>query len=60
MKSFAVKYVPEWVPGAGFQKIAREYRKSAMSLLNDPFQLVKDQMVSTVNRMTGYELTTDS
>ncbi|KZO94968.1 cytochrome P450 [Calocera viscosa TUFC12733] len=39
-----LKHVPEWVPGAGFQKTARVWRERAEHLFNDPFNLVKDRM----------------
>jgi len=29
-----VKYVPEWMPGAGFQKKAREIRERSQRVLN--------------------------
>ena len=43
-----MKYIPAWVPGAGFQKIARAYRKSSLFLLNEPFEHVKNQLVRAV------------
>ena len=44
--SLVVKYVPEWVPGAGFQRQAREW-KALMDQVNDvPYHFVKSQMVS--------------
>ena len=46
MISLVVKYVPEWVPGAGFQRQAREW-KALMDQVNDvPYHFVKNQMVS--------------
>lgn len=43
--SFEVKYVPEWVPGAGFQRKAREWRATLHEMVERPHKLVKDQMV---------------
>ncbi|KAG0702304.1 cytochrome P450 [Suillus ampliporus] len=36
--------VPEWFPGAGFKRTAREWRKSVDELAAAPHQFVKDQM----------------
>jgi hypothetical protein len=49
-KSFAditilVKYVPEWVPGARFQTLAKELRKICIDGREIPYQDVKDAMV---------------
>jgi hypothetical protein len=41
-----LKYVPEWVPGAGFQKRAREWRKLAEEVLEMPFKGAKSRIVS--------------
>ena len=41
----SVKYVPEWFPGAGFQKEASEARKIVKDFVNIPFQFTLDQMV---------------
>ncbi|KAJ7448628.1 cytochrome P450 [Mycena galericulata] len=39
-----LKYVPEWVPGAKFQRIAREGRKLAQDLRDLPFNETKRRM----------------
>jgi len=39
-----VKYVPEWVPGASFQRKAREWRGVAERFYTFPFDFVKDSM----------------
>lgn len=36
-----VKYVPEWVPGAGFKRQAREWKQVITSILEDPFHAMK-------------------
>jgi len=40
----ALKYVPEWVPGASFQRKAREWRGVAERFYTIPFDFVKDSM----------------
>ncbi|TRM59642.1 cytochrome P450 [Schizophyllum amplum] len=44
----ALKYVPEWMPGAGFQRQAREWHGLARKVVDRPFNRVKD---STANGM---------
>ncbi|KAK6988623.1 cytochrome P450 [Favolaschia claudopus] len=41
-----LKYVPEWFPGAQFQRIAKEGRKLSESLRNIPFAETKRKMAS--------------
>jgi hypothetical protein len=40
-----LKYVPEWVPGAGFQRIAREGKVLSQAVLEVPFAELKRQIV---------------
>ena len=40
-----VKYVPEWFPGAGFQKLGKKWRVNVLRLKNAPFDFTKDAMV---------------
>ncbi|KAF8639539.1 hypothetical protein AX17_001444 [Amanita inopinata Kibby_2008] len=40
----ALKYVPSWLPGAGFKRRAIEWSKSGTRLLESPFQSVKTSM----------------
>ncbi|KXN92644.1 O-methylsterigmatocystin oxidoreductase [Leucoagaricus sp. SymC.cos] len=40
----ALKYVPEWVPGSGFQRKAREWREMLYILRTEPFERVKQEM----------------
>jgi hypothetical protein len=42
-----VRYVPDWMPGATFKVKAAEWRDVHMQLLNVPFNMVREQMVST-------------
>ncbi|KAF9015058.1 cytochrome P450 [Cyathus striatus] len=39
-----LKYIPAWVPGAGFQKLARKWAVASSNLKNDPFEIVKKSM----------------
>jgi hypothetical protein len=43
---FIVKYVPEGLPGAGFKRMAREWKKSALDLRDRPFELLKAVIAS--------------
>ncbi|KAF9522915.1 cytochrome P450 [Crepidotus variabilis] len=45
MLSF-LKYVPEWMPGAGFQSKAREWRDATYSMLKLPFEASKKNITS--------------
>jgi hypothetical protein len=40
-----LRWVPEWMPGAGFQKKAREWKKYAEVMLNRPFETTKREVV---------------
>ena len=40
-----LKYVPSWFPGAGFQKRAAHWRQINASMIQKPFDYVKDQLV---------------
>jgi hypothetical protein len=39
-----VKYLPSWVPGAGFQRTALRFREQANALAEVPFTFVRQQM----------------
>ena len=39
-----LKYVPEWFPGAGFKRVAREGWELAQELQNKPFAWAKQQL----------------
>jgi len=41
-----LKYVPSWVPGAGFKKKAACWRRANEEMCEKPFSYVKDQLVS--------------
>lgn len=40
----AVKYVPEWMPGAGFKKQARLWKQSTVAMRETPWEYVKERM----------------
>lgn len=40
-----VRYIPAWVPGAGFQKVAEEGRKLSNELRARPYEAAKAQIV---------------
>jgi hypothetical protein len=41
----SLKYLPSWLPGAGFQKKAAHWREVNASLSEKPFRYVEDQLV---------------
>ncbi|KAF8514704.1 cytochrome P450 [Hysterangium stoloniferum] len=41
-----LKYIPEWMPGAGFQKEAKAGRKMILDTAEVPFKAVKDMLSS--------------
>lgn len=43
-----VQYLPEWCPGAGFKKYARQCRKLTRELRDQPYAFVQKQMVSNL------------
>jgi len=40
-----LKYVPEWFPGAGFQKKAKAWKKLARTMIEVPFAAAKKNIV---------------
>jgi len=42
-----LKYLPEWMPGAGFQKMAREGRVLAREMIGEPYEVAKKSIVCT-------------
>ena len=40
-----LKYVPEWMPGAGFQKKAKAWRKAGQTMTEMPFAAAKNCIV---------------
>ncbi|KAF7967529.1 hypothetical protein HWV62_33982 [Athelia sp. TMB] len=43
-----LKYVPEWVPGATFKKLARQWNVCLNSMVDKPYDLTKKQMADGV------------
>lgn len=41
-----LRYIPEWLPGGGWKKTMRYYRETLDAMSEEPFQLVKDRLVS--------------
>jgi hypothetical protein len=41
-----VKYVPEWMPGAGFKKKAKAWKKAVLEMRDVPFDVVTKWVVS--------------
>ncbi|KAI0002705.1 cytochrome P450 oxidoreductase OrdA-like protein [Xylariaceae sp. FL0662B] len=39
-----LRHLPEWMPGAGFQKTAKQYRARVLDFVNKPRNFVKKQM----------------
>ena len=46
--SLIVKYVPEWFPGAGFQRLAAGWRRSMYNARDGPFDEAKNSYVSDI------------
>ncbi|KIK38430.1 hypothetical protein CY34DRAFT_809316, partial [Suillus luteus UH-Slu-Lm8-n1] len=44
--------VPEWFPGAGFKRLARECRQTLKELVDLPYKFVKDQMDAGIAPMS--------
>jgi hypothetical protein len=45
-----VKYVPAWVPGAGFQRVAREHFQTLTNLVESPVAFTKSQIEKNRDR----------
>ncbi|KAI3319765.1 cytochrome P450 oxidoreductase OrdA-like protein [Xylariaceae sp. AK1471] len=40
----ALRYIPEWMPGAGFKRTAREWRKNLRDVTETPLRFTRKQM----------------
>lgn len=49
----ALKYVPDWMPGAGFKTTAKKWGHTLSQMVDQPFEFVKQQM-STGNATTSF------
>jgi len=47
----SLKYVPEWMPGAGFKTKAKEWRKLSQAMINVPYNMVKEKFVSGLSSL---------
>ncbi|KAG9222062.1 hypothetical protein CCMSSC00406_0008047 [Pleurotus cornucopiae] len=43
-----MKYIPEWMPGAKFQRLAKEWRELATRVVMDPFKKVKQDIADGI------------
>ncbi|KAJ8695782.1 hypothetical protein PTI98_005709 [Pleurotus ostreatus] len=43
-----LKYVPSWIPWAGFQNKAKEWKRYTDKMIKDPFAVVKKRMASGI------------
>lgn len=41
----AFKYVPAWMPFAGFQRKAKEWKELASAMIHSPYEAIKDNIV---------------
>lgn len=48
--------VPDWLPGAGFKRVAREWHETLEEMVAAPYKFVKDQMVTKIRRISDQEL----
>ena len=55
-----LKYVPSWVPGAGFQKKAAHWKAVNITMAEKPFNYVKQQLVQDRLKIFRAQLTDDS
>jgi hypothetical protein len=46
----ALKYLPEWLPGTGFKKIAREWTKTSNDTVDIPLQYVKARIADKTSK----------
>jgi hypothetical protein len=51
-----LKYVPEWFPGAGFQKKAKAWKKFALTMVEAPFAAAKRNIVRHTPRLWFFSL----
>lgn len=56
-----LKFVPAWVPGAGFQRKAKEWKRLLDDVIDMPYAVLKKQMASEIlgigmRRLTSYNI----
>ena len=42
-----LRYIPGWIPGVKFKKVAKYYKPYVESMIRKPFEVVRDAMVRT-------------
>jgi hypothetical protein len=57
---FQVRYVPEWMPGAGFKRLARDLKKQLSDIDRAPFDWAKSQIVNHSQHIYVTDLSSDS
>jgi hypothetical protein len=45
--------IPEWFPGAGFKRLAREWHDTLEEMVSAPYKFVLDQMVTIIRRFAS-------
>lgn len=55
---YQVRYIPAWVPGAGFQKKAAIWKKYVLEMRDAPFIAVQKALVSTCRQPSVYQTNT--
>lgn len=45
-----LRFLPEWLPGMGFKRLAREWKKDLDDLVNIPFNFVKGQVATGMEK----------
>lgn len=50
-----LKHIPEWIPGAGFQKKAKAWKKVHKDLVHEPYKASKQAIVSYNFNLTRRE-----
>jgi hypothetical protein len=51
-----LKYVPSWMPGANFKRLAVRWKTATDEAVNTPYQSVKQSVVSSILLLIGYHL----
>ena len=54
---FSVRFLPSWLPGAGFKKRWRYIRRLVETMINEPFELVQKNRVSTTDMLQDPSVT---
>ena len=50
----SLRFIPEWLPGGGFHKIAREWRQTLVEMTDKSYEFVIDQMVRCLPGLTFF------